>query len=593
MPIPLPSIPEILDPQYSIEEYTPDFELLKRLELPRINIQKPTIYNYADLIKNIVIQKPDLGLDQIIPRIKELAEQFTNSYIKTYLNNRYGSIIDQFNSAYYEAYIRDQLIPILLPLVKGLLIPNVDLPIIETSFAELITNFKIELDKILDKIEEDKEETLYKLATLNYRYKSGKVIESLEKVDYEGWFSKNELFLKTKAKIVSQLVDMIISVANKVLNAQLAHIEIIYKEEYQLYLKEIENVFDTITRSATRIERIPFDSVLNIVLQNADEPFVNDSLRREMYSKIESSFNKLSANKYEAVLNTLLAYTSGLVNLYNLDIEEAKAKLSRELEINKNILQLVKKAELEIENASLDHTIKAQLLELATSRYSFEIEKRRLLTLQYLGILSEGIVYKADIERFIADVEKLSAKIDVYANSYRLFKAKAEVTEAKIQNQEIYYRGKEKELNLRRQNLELDEALGQANIQLYEIAERILSERLRNAEEKLRTIEADVKASLIKETTQASLNYTNTLLSFENSIKSSIINLDGIIRGAKATLSGLIDQQQINRVSVIDTTLKAETIRVESFFRRISELKRALALACANVTARIIELTGG
>jgi len=210
-----------------------------------------------------------------------------------------------------------------------------------------------------------------------------------------------------------------------------------------------------------------------------------------------------------------------------------------------------------------------------------------------LGILSEGVAYRADIERFIADVEKLSAKIDVYANSYRLFKAKAEVTEAKIQDKEVYYRSKEKELNLRRQELELDETLGQANIQLYEIAERILSERLRNAEEKLRTIEADVKANLIETTTMASLNYTNTLLSFENLTKSAIINLESVIRGSKATLSGLIDQQQINRVSVIDATLKAETIRVESFFRRISELKRALALACANVTARIIERTGG
>jgi len=593
VPIPLPSIPEILDPQYSIEEYTPSFELLKRLELPRINIRKPTIYNYANLIRSIGIQRPNLNLDQIIPRIKELAEQFTNNYLKTYLDNRYGSIIDQFNSAYYEAYIRDQLIPILLQLMKGLLIPDIDLPIIEASFAELITNFKIELNKILDKTEEDKEETLYKLATLNYRWKSGKVIESLEKVDYEGWFSKNELLLKIKAKIVSQLIDMIISVVNKILNAQLAHIETLYREEYQLYLKEIENVFDTITRSATRIERIPFDSILNIVLQNADEPFVNDSLRQEMYSKIESSFNKLSASKYEAVLNTLLAYTSGLVNLYNLDIEEAKAKLSRELEINKNILQLAKNAELEIENASLDHTIKAQLLELATSRYSFEIEKRRLLTLQYLGLLSEGVAYKADIERFIADVEKLSAKIDVYANSYRLFKAKAEVTEAEIQNQEIYYQSKEKELSLRRQELELDEALGQANIQLYEIAEKVLSERLRNAEEKLRTIEAKAKADLINTTTQASLNYTNALLSLETLTKSSIINLEGAMRGHKAILSSLIDQQQVNRLSVINTTLKAETIRVESFFRRISELKRALALACANVTARIIERTGG
>jgi hypothetical protein len=586
--IPLPSVPQLLDPQYNIEDFKPSFVELSTLTIPTPQIQIPNIAH--ETLPDVNINPPNFSMDTILSSAKDKVEDFVAQYISAYLTDFYNNkVVNQLNASKYKVLIDSLLSDILVQLANLGILPNVTIPTMVDPVREAINKCILDINTIVDKNILDKITTTDKLAALGFKKQTGPMTEVLDRIDYDSWTQRNAIVLQTKAQVINQILQLIANLLDKLIYAQFDYYSYAYRNLRDVYLDAVRQLFYSFGSIAQVWSDSIFDPIFQRIMWYSDVAINLDSIRAEIQANIAATTYQAQVRKYQSQLELEVAFNSALVNLYNLNLAKAKAWIDAEFNANKLNIETLKNAIARVEMEQLEHSKQATLIDLLTTRQKFEIERRRLLALRYLQLLAEINHYKTTIDIYQANVERMSADIDKYSLEYKKFKAKASLAEIQINNVKLQYDLQSQQLNVNDKLLSVLAKLGQSDIQLYDYADRILQKQMQAFEHELQIKDRQAKATLQELLANNRITNFQQLFSYEQEQRSQLSHRYISDRQDYGKDKAAIEQDRIMNTTTNRTNATSAAIFGVARYQHIEELIRACAMAHAKVTATIYE----
>jgi hypothetical protein len=586
--IPLPSVPDLLDPQYSIEDFQPSFTEVSALTILAPQIQIPNITQ--ETLPDIDITPPNFSMDTILSSAKDKVEEFVTQYISAYLTDFYNNrVINQLNASKYKVFIDSLLSDILVQLSNLGILPNVTIPTIVDPVREAITKCILDINTVVDKNIIDKITTTDKLAALGFKKQTGPMTEVLDRIDYDSWTQRNAIVLQTKAQVINQVLQLISNMLDKLIYAQYDYYSYSYRNLRDVYLDAIRQVFYSFGSIAQVWSESIFDPIFQRIMWYSDVAINLDNIRVETQANIAATTYQAQVKKYQSQLELEVAFNSALVNLYNLNLAKAKAWIEAEFNANKINIETLKNSIARVEMEQLEHSKQATLIDLLTTRQKFEIERKRLLALRYLQLLAEITHYKNTIDIYQANVERMSADIDKYSLEYKKFKAKASLAETQINNVKLQYDLQSQQLNVNEKLLSALIKLGQSDVQLFDSADRIFQRRIQAFEQELQIKERNAKATLEDELANNRITNFQQLFDYDREQRNQLSHRYNSDRTDYALDKAHIENDKIMNTTTNKTNATAAAIFGVARYQHIEELIRACAMAHAKVTATIYE----